>query len=135
MRKFGSVTLVTAVFITLNITSNIISAEFLWRYLPWFVLPMVFTILVDAIICNKIKIKKYGENIAGALVGSVFLVFSMQLIRIAYIQFYISNDASGYDLLPEFSETLGMILGMMSIPGAIKDGLQSKLPKRKFQYQ
>ncbi|MGY5149262.1 MAG: hypothetical protein ACW9W3_04290 [Candidatus Nitrosopumilus sp. bin_68KS] len=132
VRKFGSATLVTAVFITLNITSNIIPAEFLWGYLPWFVLPMLFAILADAIICNKIKIKKYGENIAGALVGSVFLVFSMPLIGMAYIQFYIFNDASGYDLLPEFSETLGMILGIMSIPGAIMGWFAIKVAKKKI---
>ena len=132
LRMFGGATLVTAVFITLNITSNIIPAEFLWWYLPWFTLPMMFAMLADAIIANKIKIGKYGENIAGALVGSVFLIFSMPLVGMAYIQFYIFSDVSGYDLLPEFSETLGMILGIMSIPGAIMGWLSVNISKKKI---
>ncbi|MBT8172524.1 MAG: hypothetical protein KJN83_00495, partial [Nitrosopumilus sp.] len=132
VRKFGGATLVTAVFITLNVTSNIIPAEFLWGYLPWFVLPMIFAIIADAIICKKIKIKKYGENIAGALVGSVFLIFSMPLIGMAFIQFYVFSGVSGYDLLPEFSETLGIILGVMSIPGTIVGWLSVKVAKKKI---
>lgn len=132
VRKFGGATLVTAVFISLNITSNIIPAEFLWGYLPWFVLPIIFAIIADAIICKKIKIKKYGENIAGALVGSVFLIFSMPLIGMAFIQFYVFSGVSGYDLLPEFSETLGIILGVMSIPGAIVGWLSVKVAKKKI---
>ena len=132
LKKFGSASTVTAVFVTLNITSNIIPAEFLWGYLPWFALPMVFAILADAIICKKIKIRKYGEYIAGALIGSVFLIFSMPLIGMSFIQFYVFSGVSGYDLLPEFSETLAMILGIMCIPGAIVGWASVKVAKKKI---
>ncbi|WP_246281977.1 hypothetical protein [Nitrosopumilus ureiphilus] len=132
LRMFGGATLVTAVFITLNVTSNIIPTEFLWIYLPWFALPMIFAIVADAIISNRIKIRKYGESIAGALVGSVFLIFSMPLIGMAYIQFYIFSGVSGYNLLPEFSETLGIILGVMSIPGAMMGWISVRIAKKKI---
>ena len=48
------------------------------------------------------------------LVGAVSLVYSMPLVGMAYIQFYVFSGVSGYTLLPEFAETLAMILGIMS---------------------
>ena len=132
LKKFGGASLATAVFILLNVTSNIIPAEFLWGYLPWFALPMICAIMADAIISTKIKVGKFGENISGALIGSVFLVYSMPLIGMAYIQFYVFSGVSGYELLPEFSETLAMILGIMSIPGAIVGWISIKIAKSKI---
>jgi len=130
--KFGGASLVTMIFIVLNVTSNIIPAEFLWGFLPWFVLPMIMAILSDILISNKIKIKNFGENLAGAMIGSVFFVFSMPLIGMTYIQFYVFSGVSGYELLPEFSDTLMMILGIMSIPGAIMGWISVRLAKRKI---
>ena len=130
LKRFGGASLVAAVFITLNVTSNIIPAEFLWGYLPWFALPMIIAIISDKIISNKIG--KFNEIISGALIGSVFLVYSMPLIGMAFIQFYVFSGVSGYDLLPEFSETLAMILGIMSIPGAIMGIIAVKMAKRKI---
>ena len=132
LKKFGGASMVTSVFVILNVTSNVIPAEFLWSYLPWFTIPIVLGILSDAIISEKIKIKKRGENIAGAIIGSVFLVYSMPLIGMAYIQFYIFTGVSGYDLLPEFAETLLMILGIMTIPGAVMGWLSTSLAKKKI---
>ncbi|BDQ30371.1 hypothetical protein NZNM25_09870 [Nitrosopumilus zosterae] len=130
--RFGGATLVTVVFIILNITSNIIPAEFLWGFLPWFALPVILGIVSDALISSKIKIKRFGEELAGAIIGSMFLVFSMPLIGMAYIQFHIFNGVSGYELLPDFADTLGMILGIMSIPGAIMGWVAVKFAKRKI---
>ena len=70
------------------------------------------------------------EIASGAIVGAVFLVYSMPLVGMAYIQFYVFSGVSGYYLLPEFSETLLMILGLMSIPGAIMGILAVKLAKK-----
>ena len=47
------------------------------------------------------------------------MVYSIPLIRMVYIQFYVFSGVSGYDLLPEFAETLILILGIMSIPGVV----------------
>ncbi len=128
--KFGGASLVTLVFIVLNVTSNIIPAEFLWGFLPWFALPMIMAILSDILISSKIK--NFGENLAGAMIGSVFLVFSMPLIGMTFIQLYVFSGVSGYELLPEFSDTLMMILGVMSIPGAIMGWIAVKLAKKKI---
>ena len=127
--RFGGASLVTLVFIVLNVTSNIIPAEFLWVFLPWFAIPIILTIVSDVLISKKIK---FGENIAGAMIGSVFLIFSMPLIGMTFIQFYIFSGVSGYELLPEFSDTLLMILGAMSIPGAIVGLISIRFAKRKI---
>ena len=132
LKRFGGATLVTMVFVTLNVTSNVIPAEFLWSYIPWFAIPIGLGVLSDALITQKIKVGKLGDNIAGAIMGSVFLVYSMPLIGMAYIQFYVFTGVSGYNLLPEFSETLLVILGIMSIPGAIMGWLSTSLARKKI---
>ena len=132
IKKFGGATLSTIIFVTLNVTSNVIPAEFLWSYIPWFAIPIILGILSDAIISDKIKINRRGENIAGAIIGSVFLVYSMPLIGMTYIQFYVFTGVSGYNLLPEFSETLLMILGVMAIPGAVMGWISTSLARKKI---
>ncbi len=56
----------------------------------------------------------------------------MPLVGMAYIQFYIFNDVSGYYLLPEFSETLVTVLGIISIPSATIDMIAVKIAKRRI---
>jgi len=115
-----------------NITANVIPAEDLWVYIPWFGIAMIAAIVADAVISNKIKISKFKDEIAGGLVGAVSLVYSMPLVGMAYIQFYVFSGVSGYSLLPEFTETLAMILGIMGIPGAIMGILAVKIAKKKI---
>jgi len=132
MKRFGGASAVTALLIIFNITANVIPAEALWSYLPWYALPMIVAIISDGIMNNKIRINKFGEQIAGGLVGAVFLVYSMPLVGMAYIQFYVFSGVSGYSLLPEFSETLAMILAIMTIPGAIVGWITIKFAKSKI---
>lgn len=132
MKKFGWASAVTAVLIIFNITANVIPSESLWSYLPWYALPMFVAIISDCIMNNKIRMGKFGEYVAGGLVGSVFLVYCMPLVGMAYIQFYVFSGVSGYDLLPDFSETLMMILGLMSIPGVIVGIAAVKMAKKKI---
>ena len=132
LKTFGGATMVTSVFVMLNVTSNVIPADFLWPYIPWFAIPILLGVLSDAIINQKIKINRWGENIAGAIMGSVFLVYSMPLIGMTYIQFYVFTGVSGYELLPEFSGTLLGILGIMAIPGAVMGWLSTSLAKKKI---
>jgi hypothetical protein len=132
MKKFGWASASAAGLIILNITANVIPNEALWVFLPWFAIPMIIALVADGIINNKIKIEKFKEEIAGGLVGAAFLVYSMPLVGMAYIQFYIFSGISGYSLLPEFSETLAMILGLMGIPGAIMGIIAVKLAKKKI---
>ncbi|MCV0400722.1 MAG: hypothetical protein K5777_01885 [Nitrosopumilus sp.] len=132
MKKFGWVSGSVAGLIILNITANIIPNEALWEFLPWFIIPMIVTLVADGIINNKIKIGKFREEIAGGLVGAIFLVYSMPLVGMAYIQFYIFSGISGYTLLPEFSETLAIILGIMSIPSGIMGVIAVKVARKKI---
>jgi len=129
IRKIGGASLVTLTFIVLNVTSNILPAGFLWIFLPWFAIPMILGIASDVLISKKIK---GGENIAGAIIGSIFLVLSMPLIGMTFIQFYIFSGVSGYELLPEFTDTLLMILGAMSIPGAIVGIISIRFAKKRI---
>ena len=132
MKKFGWASSVVALLIFFNITANVIPAEALWNYLPWFAVAMITAIVADAIISNKIKINKFREEIAGGLVGGVSMIYSMPLVGMAYIQFYVFSGVSGYSLLPEFAETLAMILGIMSIPGAIMGIIAVKVAKKRI---
>ena len=121
--------------IIFNITANVIPAEALWNYLPWYAIAMITAIVADAIISNKIKINKFREGIVGGLGGGVSMIYSMPLVGMAYIQFYVFSGVSGYSLLPEFSEILGMILGLMSIPGAVMGIIAIKVAKKKISSQ
>ena len=132
MKKFGWASAVTAVLLFFTITANIIPSEALWAYLPWYAIPMFMAILSDCLMNNKINAGKFGEYVAGGLMGSVFLVYSMPLIGMAYIQFYVFSGVSGYGLLPDFSQTLVMILAMMSVPGAIVGILAVVMAKKKI---
>ncbi|QLH04595.1 hypothetical protein C5F49_04160 [Nitrosopumilus oxyclinae] len=132
MKKFGWASVSAAGLIILNVTANVIPATALWGYLPWFAVPMIIALVADGIINNKIKIGKFKEEIAGALVGAVFLVYSMPLVGMSFIQFYVFNGVSGYTLLPEFAETLAINLGFMAIPGAIMGIIAVKVAKKKI---
>lgn len=131
-KRFGWASGVTALLIFFNITANVIPAEALWGYLPWFTIPMITAIVADALISNKIKISKFREETAGGILGAVSLAYSMPLVGMAYIQFYIFNEVSGYSLLPEFGEPLAIMLGMMSIPSAIMGIIAVKVAKKKI---
>ncbi|MBL7015027.1 MAG: hypothetical protein ISR81_04770 [Nitrosopumilus sp.] len=132
MKKFGWASASAAGLIILNVTANVIPNENLWVFLPWFAMPMIVAIVADAIINKKINLGKFGEEIAGGITGAVFLVYSMPLVGMAYIQFYVFSGVSGYTLLPEFSETLAMVLGLMGIPGAIMGIIAVKIAKKKI---
>ncbi|MCV0430147.1 hypothetical protein [Nitrosopumilus sp.] len=132
MKKFGWVSASIAGLLILNVTANVIPNNALWGFLPWFAIPMSVSLVADAIMNDKIKLGKYGEEISGGLVGTVFLICSMPLIGMAYIQFYVFSGVSGYTLLPEFSETLAMILGLMGISGAAIGIIAVKMARKKI---
>lgn len=132
MKGFGWASASVAGLIIMNVTANVIPNENLFGFLPWFVVPMIVTIIADAIMNKKINLGKFREIIAGGLVGSVFIINSMPLVGMAFIQFYIFSEVSGYSLLPEFSETLAMLFGIISIPSAITGMIAVKIAKKKI---
>ena len=132
MRKFGWASAVAGILIIFNITANVIPSDSLWVYLPWYALPMLAAIVSDCIINNKIRMEKFGEYVAGGLMGSVSLICSMPLVGMAYIQFYVFSGVTGYELLSDFSGTLMIVLGVMSIPGMIFGVVATKIAKKKI---
>lgn len=132
MKKFGWSSASVAGLIILNITANVIPNESLWGFLPWFAVPMIVTLLADAVMNDKIRINKFRETVAGGLVGAVFIVNSMPLVGMAYIQFYVFSGVSGYTLLSEFSQTLAIILVLIGIPGATMGIVAVKLARKKI---
>jgi hypothetical protein len=75
MKGFGWASASAAGLIILNVTANVIPNENLWVFLPWFSIPMLVAIAADAIINKKIRMGKFGEEIAGGITGAVFLVY------------------------------------------------------------
>ena len=132
MKGFGWASTAVAGLIIMNITANVVPNENLFGFLPWFAVPMIVTIIADAIMNDKIKIKKFKEEISGGLVGAVFIINSMPLVGMSFIQFYVFNEVSGYSLLPDFSETLAGVFGIMSIPSAITGIIAVKIAKKKI---
>ncbi len=132
MKTFGWASAVVALLIFFNITANLIPAEALFGYLPWYVIPMIAAVIADGLVTKKIRVKKFGETMSGILIGSVFLMYGMPLVGMAFIQFYVFHGVSGYSLLPEFAGTLAVILGILSIPGGIIGAVAVKVAKRKI---
>ena len=132
MKGFGWASTAVAGLIIMNITANVIPNENLFGFLPWFAVPMVVAVIADAIMNDKIKIRKFKEEISGGLVGAVFIINSMPLVGMSFIQFYVFNEVSGYSLLPDFSETLAIVFGIMSIPSAITGIIAVKIAKKKI---
>ena len=132
MGRFGWASAVAALLISFNITAHVIPSEPLWGYLPWFALPMLAAIASDYVINNKTRLGKFGEYVAGGLVGSLFLIYAMPLVGMAYIQFYVFSGVTGYGLLPEFSETLAIIAVIMSAPGVILGVIAVAIAKKKI---
>lgn len=132
MKGFGWASTAVAGLIIMNITANVIPNEDLWGFLLWFAVPMIAAIVGDAIMNNKIKIDKFKEEIAGGIVGAVFIVNSMPLVGMSFIQFYVFNEISGYSLLTEFSETLAMWFGVLIIPSTITGIIAVKIAKKKI---
>ncbi|MDH5431088.1 MAG: hypothetical protein OEW78_04305 [Nitrosopumilus sp.] len=132
MKGFGWASMAVAGLIIMNITANVIPNEDLWGFISWFVVPMITAIIGDAIMNNKIRINKFKEEIAGGIVGAVFIVNSMPLVGMSFIQFYVFSEVSGYSLLTEFSETLAIWFAVLSIPSAITGIIAVKIAKKKI---
>ena len=135
MNIFGVATASTLVFVIMNVTSNIFTSEGLWNYLPWFVTLIISAIIADYLLNKKIKskfIQKHNEKISGAILGSMFFMFSFPMLSMTFLQVYVFNDVFPYDILPEASNTVFEIWMMTIIPGAIAGMLGMMLASRKL---
>ena len=133
---FGVASAAALSFITMNVTSNIITSKDLLEYVPWFTVPMASAIIADLILSEKIRseiIKKHQDKIAGGVLGSVFFIFCFPMLTMTFLEPYLFNDVFAYDVLPSSSEKVIEILLMTAIPGAISGMLGMKFASKKLK--
>ena len=119
---FGGATAAALVFLTMNITSNIITSEKLLFYLPWFLAPMISAIIADYLLNKQTKskfLKTHSPKISGLVLGSMFFMFCFPMLAMAFLEFYVFNDVFSYDVIHSSSDTIANVWVYTIIPGAI----------------
>lgn len=135
VKEFGAASLAAAVFLTMNVTSNIFTSENLLFYTPWFLVPLIFAMAADFILSKNLKIEffnKHSNKISGAVLGSMFFIFCFPMIAMTFLEFYVYNDVFSYDVIASSSGILSNIWIMTIIPGAISGMLGSVFAQKKF---
>ncbi|MDX1440999.1 MAG: hypothetical protein R3237_00890 [Nitrosopumilaceae archaeon] len=124
--RFGGASATVLAFLTMNITSNILTSENLMNFLPWYAAAMTSGIIADYVL-NKNKksgfLKIHSTKISGAILGSMFFVFSFPMLAMTFLEFYVFNDVFSYDIIHTSSNTLANIWGLTIIPGAISGAI------------
>ncbi len=123
--RFGVTSAAALTFVIMNITSNIFTSEGIMFYLPWFAAPMISAIAADYVFNKKWESKimqKHSAKVAGAILGSMFFVFSFPMLSMTFLEVYLHNDIFPYDVLPTSSDVV-LKHWMMSIPGGIVSGI------------
>ncbi|QMU54259.1 MAG: hypothetical protein GKS07_04700 [Nitrosopumilus sp.] len=135
MNIFGASTASASVFVMMSVTSNILTSEGLWSYLPWFATSMISAIIADYLLSTRIKskfIQRHREKISGAILGSMFFTLSFPMLSMTFLDVYVFNDVFPYDILPEAANTVFEIWAMTIIPGAIAGMLGMMFASRKL---
>ena len=135
MNVCGAASVSALIFIIMNVTSNILTSEGLWSYLPWFVTVMISAIISDYLLYDKIKFKyvqKHHEKLAGAILGSMFFMFCFPMLSMTFMEFYVFNDVFPYEILPTASDTVFEIWMGTIIPGAVAGALGMMFAARKL---
>ena len=121
-RGFGAASGTAIVFMTMNITSNIITSNNLFMYLPWFAIPITGAIVADYMLTKNFEnsfIQKHKEKIAGSIIGSMFFIFCFPMLSMTFLEVYVFNDVFSYDILHVASDSVFEIWMITAIPGAI----------------
>lgn len=117
---FGASTVAALSFVVMNVTSNILTTEDLWIYLPWFAAPIVSAIAADYVLNKKNSVlEKHSAKISGAVLGSMFFIFCFPMLSMSFLEFYVYNDVFPYDVLGTSYELNFEIWLMTVIPGAV----------------
>jgi hypothetical protein len=133
--NFGAASVAAAVFLVMNITSNIFTSEKLLFYIPWFAAPMISAILADYILNKKIKskfVQNHSVKISGAVLGSMFFMFCFPMLAMTFLDFYVFNDVFSYDVIHSSSNTIADIWLIMIVPGALFGMAGSMFAEKKF---
>ena len=135
-RIFGIPSASTLVFVMMNVTSNIITSENLLIYLPWFAASMISAVIADYVLNKNVKSKllqKHGEKISGAVLGSMFFMFCFPMLAMTFLDPYLFNGVSPYDVLPASVDTVAQIWMLTIIPGAVSGMLGMMFASRKLK--
>ena len=133
---FGGASVSAFVFVVMNITSNIITSERLLIYLPWFAAPVIGAVVADYVLSKKIKsglIQRHSEKFSGAILGSMFFMFCFPMLSMTFLDLYLFNDVSPYDVLPTASGAVFEIWMITVIPGTVSGMLGMMFASRKMQ--
>jgi hypothetical protein len=128
---FGGATAVAVLVVILNILTNVIpTVQPIVSFLPWYLVTALLPALIADLALNylpritKISMKK-SQLISGAIIGSVFYIFSYPMITWIYSIPFGMNFASmeGIEaignLAYDFQNSLRSILAFTVVPGAI----------------
>ena len=128
---FGGATAVAVLVVILNILTNMIpTVQPIVSFLPWYLVMAILPALVADLALNylpritKISMKK-SQLISGAIIGSVFYIFSYPMVTWIYSIPFGMNFASmeGIEaignLASDFQNSLRSILAFTVVPGAI----------------
>ena len=140
---FGGATAVTVLVVILNILTNVIpTVQPIVSFLPWYLVTAILPALIADLALNylpritKISMKN-SQLISGAIIGSVFYIFSYPMIAWIYsIPFGMSFvsmegiEAIG-NLASDFQNSLRSILPFTVVPGAIIGMLGANLTLNK----
>lgn len=122
MNRFGGATAAALAFLTMNITSNILTTENLLSFLPWYVAAITSAVIADYILNKKTNsglLHKHSVKISGAVLGSMFFIFSFPMFAMTLLEFYVYNDVLSYDVIHTSTNTLTNYWLILTIPGAI----------------
>jgi len=137
VNRFGAASAAALVFLTMNITANIITSEKLFFYLPWFAAPLVSAVLADYILNSKTKIEFlqiHSNKISGFILGSMFFMFCFPMLAMTFLDFYVFNDVFSYDVIHSSQNTITSIWLMTIIPGAIFGMIGTIFAQKKFAH-
>ena len=128
---FGGATAVAVLVVILNILTNVIpTVQPIVSFLPWYLVMAILPALIADLALNylpritKISMKK-SQLISGAIIGSVFYIFSYPMITWIYSIPFGMNFASmeGIEAIGnlafDFQNSLRSILAFTVAPGAI----------------
>ena len=133
--SFGGASTAALVFLTMNVTSNILTSEKLLFYIPWFLAPMISAVFADLILNKKTKskfIQKQSSKISGLILGSMFFMFCFPMLVMTFLEFYVFNDVFSYDVIPSSSTTIANIWLITTIPGAVSGMIGMILAQKKL---
>ena len=134
INKFGGASAAAIAFLAMNITSNVLTNENLLQFLPWYAAAIASAIIADYILNKNTYdfIDRHSVKISGAILGSMFFIFSFPMLAMTFLEFYVYNDVLSYDVIHTSANTLANIWMFLIIPGAISGTIGMVFAQKKL---